>query len=214
MATSLPEQAITVARTEDDAVLIKTDSSGTLQWSRTFGGNGNEDGWLLDIANDGGYVTGGWTESFGNLAEHIYLVKTDTSGNAPCNENTSPAVVESIAPFVTTNAATVVMSGPNTTSFTPMVQRAGTVTDLCFSTGIDKINRSNELTIYPNPGSGTVHIISPVIMNELQVTNMLGQIVYEVKPKSTSITLQIDNAGIYYITTGAITDTQKVIIIK
>ena len=40
---------------------------GILQWSRTFGGSGDEDGWLLDIANDGGYLTGGSTRVLATL---------------------------------------------------------------------------------------------------------------------------------------------------
>jgi hypothetical protein len=115
----------------DDVVLIKTDSMGVLQWSRTFGGIGDEDGWLLELANDGGFVTGGWTESFGNDAEHIYLIKTDTNGNSGCNETASPGVVESVAPLLSSNAPTQVMTGPTTTSFTPLFQRAGTVINLC-----------------------------------------------------------------------------------
>ncbi len=135
-------------------VLIKTDSLGVMQWARTYGGANTDNGWLLDIANDGGYVTGGWTESFGNDAEHIYFIKTDTSGNTPCNETASPGVVESVAPFVSSNAATQVMTGPGTTTFTPLFQRAGTIITLCSASGIKQVTTNKEqVNIYPNPGN-------------------------------------------------------------
>ncbi len=60
--------------------LVKTDSSGNVQWERTFGGLGDEYGKKVLIASDGGYVLLGDTNSFG-LGYQIYLVKTDSDGN-------------------------------------------------------------------------------------------------------------------------------------
>jgi hypothetical protein len=203
--------------TGDDALLIKTDSLGILQWSRTYGGNGNEDGWLLDIANDGGYVTGGWTESFGNLAEHIYFIKTDTGGYSPCNENASSGVVERVAHFASSNAATKVMTGPVTTTFTPMFQRGSTIINLCSVSGIDQVKDNNEqVSICPNPSSGAIQINSLERMDDIKVTDIIGQLVYETKPNTISTVLQLSNAGMYFITitSGTITNTKKTIIIK
>ncbi len=61
--------------------LVKTNSTGELQWSRDFGGA------LLDNCNslcqtyDGGYILGGSSTSFGSGDTDFYLVKTDSLGN-------------------------------------------------------------------------------------------------------------------------------------
>ncbi|MGP8215915.1 MAG: T9SS type A sorting domain-containing protein [Bacteroidia bacterium] len=203
--------------TGDDVVLIKTDSLGILQWSRTYGGSGNEDGWLLDIANDGGYLTGGWTESFGNLAEHIYFVKTDTNGNSPCNENVTPGVAESVAKFAVSNPATQVMIGPVTTTFVPLFQRASTIINLCSTVGINQVKNSNEqVNIYPNPSNGNIQVTSSENIDDIQITDLIGRLVYEAKPNNMGAVLHLDNAGMYFITltSGTTTNTKKVIIIK
>jgi len=37
-----------------DIYLVKTDSTGALQWSKTYGGTGDEDGWDIQTTTDGG----------------------------------------------------------------------------------------------------------------------------------------------------------------
>src|SRR5436190_11576832 len=70
----------TFAIGQDDVYLLKTDSSGLLQWSKTFRGLGDEKGNSVSQTNDGGYMIGGWSRSFGPGNYSAYLVKTDSSG--------------------------------------------------------------------------------------------------------------------------------------
>jgi len=186
--------------TGDDPVLIKTDSLGALQWSRTYGGSGNEDGWLLEIANDGGYLTGGWTESFGNLAEHIYFIKTDANGNSSCNENASPGVVERVAPLVTINPATQVGIGPNTTTFVPLFQRGSTIIDLCSTVGINEQNNIT-VSVFPNPAIDKITIQSPSELGLIIIYNSIGEIIYKqyLNAKEQQIDLCKQSSGIYFL---------------
>ena len=64
----------------DDVWLIKTDSGGTMQWDQMLGGLGNDAGYSVRQATDGGYVIAGITESYGSGGEDVWLVKTDSSG--------------------------------------------------------------------------------------------------------------------------------------
>jgi hypothetical protein len=63
-----------------DAYLVKTDATGNVQWSQTYGGTGYDQGYSLALTSDGGYVIVGFTESFGVVGD-VYLVKTDAAGN-------------------------------------------------------------------------------------------------------------------------------------
>ena len=59
-----------------DAWLIRTDSNGTEQWNRTFGGAGYDYGYSVQQTTDGGYIMVGST----NNRQDIWLIKTGTDG--------------------------------------------------------------------------------------------------------------------------------------
>ncbi len=69
-----------------DVYLIKTDRRGEIEWERTYGGPGYDDGTSVHQTLDGGYVVVGRKGSFregvensGNVAD-LYLIKTDAAG--------------------------------------------------------------------------------------------------------------------------------------
>jgi hypothetical protein len=62
--------------------LVKTDASGSMQWSKTYGGTENDAVSSLAATPDGGYALAGYTDSFGAGTNDFWLVKTDSSGDA------------------------------------------------------------------------------------------------------------------------------------
>ena len=64
-----------------DAWLIKTDASGIQQWDKKFGGSFSDYAYSVQQTSDGGYILAGSTNPT-NTNDDVYLIKTDSSGNA------------------------------------------------------------------------------------------------------------------------------------
>ncbi len=69
-----------------DFWLIKTDVNGTIQWSHTYGGVGDDEATSVVQTSDGGYAITGYTDSFGAGETDCWLVKTDVNGTMQWNQ--------------------------------------------------------------------------------------------------------------------------------
>ena len=63
-----------------DVWLIKTDSFGNMQWSKTYGGQGDDLPYSIIQTTDGAFAIAGFTNSFGAGNDDVYLIKTSTEG--------------------------------------------------------------------------------------------------------------------------------------
>jgi len=71
----------------EDFWLVKADSSGNEKWSKTFGGENDDEAYSVIQTSDGGHALAGYTDSYGAGGEDFWLVKTDSSGNMEWSEN-------------------------------------------------------------------------------------------------------------------------------
>ena len=62
-------------KTGRDALLIKTDSTGSEEWSMTLGGSCDDIGTFVVQSGDGSYTLAGITSSYGLGREDAWLVK-------------------------------------------------------------------------------------------------------------------------------------------
>jgi hypothetical protein len=114
----------------NDMYVVKLDASGTLQWSRTVGGTGQDYGRFIIQAADGGYAVAGQVASLGALGTDMFIVKLDGSGNA-CGNTTSPSPVSSTGGTTTSPTSTVTAPTPTVFSPVPATSTGGTVNSIC-----------------------------------------------------------------------------------
>lgn len=124
-----------------DIWLIKTDSKGNEQWSRTFGGTKVD---LMDRGSarqtsDGGYIITGYTYSYGAGDADVWLIKTDSNGIEQWNKTFGADGCEYAASVQQTADGGYIVTG-RTTSFGAAEADAWLIrTD---SNGIEQWNRT------------------------------------------------------------------------
>jgi len=63
-----------------DGWVVKLDSEGNEQWSKTFGGTEHDELWSVGVCSDGGFILAGSTKSQGLGGSDGWVVKLDASG--------------------------------------------------------------------------------------------------------------------------------------
>ncbi len=63
-----------------DAMVVKTDSNGRLEWRKTFGGASRNGAYAIQQTSDGGYVFAGSVTAFGHGLSDAWLVKLNKDG--------------------------------------------------------------------------------------------------------------------------------------
>jgi hypothetical protein len=64
-----------------ELMIMKTDSSGTVDWITTYGGDKNDLARSIKQLDDKGFIITGYTQSFGVNSYNVYLIRTDENGD-------------------------------------------------------------------------------------------------------------------------------------
>ncbi|MGB4752597.1 MAG: hypothetical protein WBH60_08190, partial [Fervidobacterium sp.] len=65
-----------------DVYLLKLDESGSLKWSKTYGGDTSDEANSIERTFDGGYIIAGRTDSFGAGCDDVYVLKIEENGTS------------------------------------------------------------------------------------------------------------------------------------
>jgi hypothetical protein len=182
-----------------DAYLLKISSNGTFQWSRNFGGTGNQSGAAIRKLDNGGYIIVG--EADDSTTGNVLLIRTDSSGNANCNQTDASTTVSSPATIVSF-AATQVLTGCNEGTPATEMSSGGGEAEFCSTAAISQDSLlNNNLSIYPNPSSGIVYIRTSMNLKKVIVRDILGVCVLEtnLSHAPTRINLHEQPKGIYFV---------------
>ncbi|MGQ0827406.1 MAG: SBBP repeat-containing protein [Bacteroidota bacterium] len=216
-----------------DIFVVKYDASGNVIWAKKAGGSYHDQSSGISTDLNGNlYLTGCFNDTitFGNTTlidtagyPAIFIAKYDASGNplwaksaegTRNNEGYSVCTDRNNNVLITGHFAGTCIFESNTLISVDSFSSDILLVKLDNITGIEENNSPNNLTIYPNPGNGQINIISPNNIDELKITNLLGQIIYQSTPSKKNISIQLEKSGIYFatLTCNKQTITKKLII--
>ena len=97
-----------------EALLVKTNSSGAIQWNQTYRGNGvpaDDRAYSVVETDDGGYALVGSATSLGAGMTDFWLVKTDSWGNVQWNKTYGGANVDIAYSLIQTDDSGYALTG-------------------------------------------------------------------------------------------------------
>ncbi|MDP8208528.1 MAG: T9SS type A sorting domain-containing protein [Candidatus Electryonea clarkiae] len=214
-----------------DVWLIKTDSRGNEEWSRTFGGNDYEIGHSVQQTDDGGYIITGETWSSGAGRSDLWVVKTDSIGNEEWTQTFGGTHNEQGFSVQQTNDEGYIITG-ETWSFGNgwvdvwLIRLDNAANDI-IETTLNIPDKYTLSAIYPNPFNSTTTISVGLPASselKLNIFNITGQQVSTLanerySPGYHKFTFNADElpSGIYFIhasVPGKMDEVRKVMLIR
>lgn len=175
----------------DEGFAVYVDANGVIQWSKVYGGTGND--YFQDAAADGsgGFYLSGYSNSFGGTSNNLWLVRTDANGASLCNESNAVFIENTISSSVAyadfSNTALndivstdVTLTARNVSTFA-FGQNPPTANVLCTTIGVEEVS-SNAVSVYPNPAGSSLNFNLGANANDakgLIIYNALGAKVFE-----------------------------------
>ncbi len=238
---SLSFDTITLTNPYGGFFIVKYNTLGSAIWALVEG-NGNGVTFSKGIgvdASENSYITGSFysdTLYIGSIAlinngyPDILIAKFDdlenllwakNEGNIKIEEANSIALDINQNAYITgtfygptLNFGSIILSNPWNGSFATaeiFVAKFGS----SIPTNINSDNNfANQVNIFPNPGKGEFNITSQTKIDEIKISNLLGQVIYHTQPNQKNVALQMDRAGVYFVslTSNNQTVTQKLIV--
>ena len=195
----------------DDYYLVKTNATGDTLWTRAYGSSDNDDASFVRQTSDLGYIVAGATHGFqaSGFGQHLYLVKTDASGNTFCTQYSTGTTIDPNITITAYSTNTLESMGGLISTVIPIVSNGGVATDLCGNIGIHELSGTvTDVNVYPNPFSDEATVTMNASSLNLQhgmfvMYDVMGKEVINMNlPQRNSFTIERGNLpdNIYFYT--------------
>jgi hypothetical protein len=193
------------ALTDWDVHLRKTDASGNLIWDKTFGGDKKDVCKSMQPANDGGYIIGATSRSFGWINPQMWLVKIDGGGTLQWEHHYGEWWHNHCYMVKQFSDGGFIAVGHSTDSSYSLTRMMFVKTDAGGTVPVPEFaSRDFSFGVYPNPSSGEFSVSGLSSPSELSICNAAGEkITPRIIPASSEATYEVNIAsmpkGIYFI---------------
>lgn len=185
--TASSDGDVTLNHGFEDLWLVKLDTSGNIQWQKTFGGTGVDQAYVVrEIPGNNGYVAAGSSFSTdgdvtGNHGGYDYwIMKADTAGNLVWQQSLGGSSVEECYGLTVENSNAYVLAGSTLSADGDVTGNHGDMDywlvklhEAPTAVGVIR-NSTHELQVSPNPFAG-----SATIQFDLDLPSFISLEVYD-----------------------------------
>lgn len=195
-----------------DFWVIKLNSTGNMEWQKSYGGSGMDEAYSIQHTTDGGYLVAGRSHSNdGNVTGHhgerdVWIIKLDGTGNIEWQKSLGGSDDDGAYSVQQTTDGGYIIAGYSSSNDGDVTENNGQydfwiVKLVGDGTSTNNILAKPGFSIFPNPTSDILTItgFNPEI--KLIITNVNGQTVLKKSVKDYKETIDISGlpAGVYFI---------------
>jgi len=197
---------------EVDAVVLKLNSEGGIEWYKNYGGEFYETFNAIEQTPDGGYMCFGWSDSTdGDVGENFgtgdyWVVRLDSEGEIIWEKSFGGSEHDaSFGGFVPTSDGGYILIGETESNDGHVPGNYGErdvwiVKLSAENMGISDTDNYN-INLYPNPTTGIINLQTPKPIQSVSIYNLMGQKVpfNSLNQENTSIDISNLSSGTYFI---------------
>ena len=196
--------------------IVKTDPAGTIQWEKSYGGQGSDYAGAVEQTNDGGYIAAGTTSSFdfdvtGNHGVNdCWIVKSDSAGAIQWELCYGGPWDDGATSIHQTTDGGYIFAGHSMLTGGDVTNNNGAhdfwIVKLNATVGMNEITGSSNITIYPNPAKNEITVYAKNFPEGtvFTVTDRAGKEILTGRLNNKSSRIAIDKLtpGIYIFRAG------------
>lgn len=186
----------TVLSSSVAGLFLKLDNLGNTVWSKRYDNSYLFSG--LTKALDGGFVLAGITNKFGAGNQDVFIVKTDSVGDAGCDV-VNHYLPNNLTVVNVTNYNLVVSNDTTRSPFSFRVKRGIEVNTKCVSVGVNESISNNKGVLYPNPTISSLTIDLKDYIINVQIFDFTGKLIESIFNHSNSVNVSHLISGIYFL---------------
>jgi hypothetical protein len=185
-----------------DVQAMKVTSDGSQIWNKFYGGTDKDVSKTLRYTNDGGYIIGAISRSFGWTYPQMWLVKIDGDGNTQWTSDYG-------ATWFHDHCHSAMQVGDGGYISVGHQMDANEVSHIYFVKtnsagliGVNELTSAKSFSIYPNPSNGVFNIIASGTIQSVKITDALGNIIKNLDTDERSLRVDIADKpkGAYLVT--------------
>ncbi len=201
---------------EYDFWIVKVDTTGTIEWDKTIGGNNFDDPFSAKQTSDGGYIIGGYSDSdiSGDKTENgrgefdFWLVKLNSVGIIEWQNTIGGDNLDRINAVIQENDGSYVLGGSSKSNISgDKTENSKGGYDFWIIKHAQTLNLETKpmitaITLNPNPAKNTLQLnTQDQTINQVNIYTMTGARIMQLNINAVSPTVDVSSlaSGVYYI---------------
>ncbi|MBB4807624.1 hypothetical protein HNP38_002930 [Chryseobacterium defluvii] len=206
---------------DSDYWIVKTDSSGNIQWQKSYGGSNEDIAMSIRQTSDGGYIVAGYSNEYpwSNLhGTNYWIIKLNSSGTLQWENTLGGAARDEPVGIHETSDGGFIIGGYTASSGNGKVDYWAVKLAYPTTLGISEV-KNNLISFYPNPARDFVYLNSLPGETTISLTDISGKKLFSQKYNETKVSVPVNQLinGTYVLQAehkGKIILSEKLIIKK